>query len=878
MIIRDVSIENFRKFRKPLVLNGFSSGINLLAEPNETGKSTILEAMRAVLFERHGSKSEWIQSFRPHSDDVAPTVEMTFEVGKNTYKLRKRFIQKPEVVLEGPDGRFTSDQAEEHLQSLLGFSRPGNRGADWDSRGALGLLWVEQGQSFSLDAPGQTARRTLEEVLAGQVGTVTGGRRTTAIVEAIEKSLSELLTASGKPTKKYAEAIREVEDSEAEAEAARIELGEFGSILDALESNRNTLRRLNRDLNDPEREAQIKQLNEDIQGAQVAHSALQLAELKLKEATGAHDALEKRATRRATLQTELEAARKRLSGQEIKAKESIEAVDRARTSAAEANAALDAARLVAVQTASARQAAEARRGEIRRAKSLAIAFDRLDAAELLAKEIGIVATTLAQNKISKEAIDSLESADRKIQTLKVKAAAGAVHLRMLFEIGAPEIRVNGVVVSPNYEALFADEQTVELAGLGKITIEPPQGGESALLALGAAESDMSSLLRELDVANLAEAHLSARSRQDLERKHDELNARLQYACPADAELQIAEGLDALRGALSALERPDSKLFADVGTDDTKEIQAYEDAQSALAGAEGRREAAQKTLQEAEIAEARISGDMVPTQNDIDRLSTEARSEISELSEIALAEILSHAKSHEGRMILEHDQFKRAAESFDLSALTKKRDYLNKQIKAMADERPELTRRIGALEQQAKDLGGKGPAARAIEASELLDAVIAKRDRIAEEAEVLSLLSNVIKVAQQEASIRYLAPITKKVAPYVKQLIPNANMAFGEDYIPQSLIRGDRTEATAHLSKGTQEQLAVLTRIAFADLLLEKGKPASLVLDDALVFADDDRFETMLDILGDAAKRMQVIILSCRTAAYRPLKANRIMIE
>src|SRR3546814_1575771 len=83
--------------------------------------------------------------------------------------------------------------------------------------------------------------------------------------------------------------------------------------------------------------------------------------------------------------------------------------------------------------------------------------------------------------------------------------------------------------------------------------------------------------------------------------------------------------------------------------------------------------------------------------------------------------------------------------------------------------------------------------------------------------------------------------------------------------PTLLTRGGREEATDDLSKGTQEQLAVLTRIAFADLLIEKGKPASLMLDDALVFADDDRFEVMLDILTEAAQRMQIIILSCRTS-------------
>ena len=110
-----------------------------------------------------------------------------------------------------------------------------------------------------------------------------------------------------------------------------------------------------------------------------------------------------------------------------------------------------------------------------------------------------------------------------------------------------------------------------------------------------------------------------------------------------------------------------------------------------------------------------------------------------------------------------------------------------------------------------------------------------------------------------------------------RLLPNADLVFGEDYVPRLLNRGGYEEATDALSKGTQEQLAVLARIAFADLLIEKGQPASLVLDDALVFADDDRFDTMLEILSDAAKRMQVIILSCRTSSYRALDAKRIRI-
>src|SRR3546814_12994663 len=84
--------------------------------------------------------------------------------------------------------------------------------------------------------------------------------------------------------------------------------------------------------------------------------------------------------------------------------------------------------------------------------------------------------------------------------------------------------------------------------------------------------------------------------------------------------------------------------------------------------------------------------------------------------------------------------------------------------------------------------------------------------------MLSLLAETIRNAQRETARRFLAPITQRVAPFIERLLPNAGIVFGEDLRPTLLTRRGREEATDDLSKGTQEQLAVLTRIAFADLL------------------------------------------------------------
>ncbi len=48
MKLRRLRIEHFKRFRDPLVINGFTDGLNLFAAPNESGKSTVAEAIRAA--------------------------------------------------------------------------------------------------------------------------------------------------------------------------------------------------------------------------------------------------------------------------------------------------------------------------------------------------------------------------------------------------------------------------------------------------------------------------------------------------------------------------------------------------------------------------------------------------------------------------------------------------------------------------------------------------------------------------------------------------------------------------------------------------------------------------------------------------------------
>lgn len=195
-----------------------------------------------------------------------------------------------------------------------------------------------------------------------------------------------------------------------------------------------------------------------------------------------------------------------------------------------------------------------------------------------------------------------------------------------------------------------------------------------------------------------------------------------------------------------------------------------------------------------------------------------------------------------------------------------------------EDRVELTGKIATLEATLAREGTSGPGGQVAEAQAEEQAAIAACDRLRREADILEMLRKALADAASEASRTFLAPVTKRAARYVQRLLPGCELSFDEELGPSTVGRGGIDESCGDLSRGTQEQLAILTRLAFADLLLEDGAPISLILDDPLVYSDDARLETMTDILQDASQRMQVILLTCRSKAFRHVDANRILLS
>ena len=119
-----------------------------------------------------------------------------------------------------------------------------------------------------------------------------------------------------------------------------------------------------------------------------------------------------------------------------------------------------------------------------------------------------------------------------------------------------------------------------------------------------------------------------------------------------------------------------------------------------------------------------------------------------------------------------------------------------------------------------------------------------------------------------------APLQKHLNHYLQLLFPQAHLAIDENLSPGPLTRsgptGPESGAFDALSFGSREQMGVISRLAYADLLREAGRPTLIILDDALVHSDEERLALMKRVLFDAGTRHQILLFTCHPMNWRDI--------
>ena len=352
MKLRTLSVNQFKRFTEPTRLGELSDGLNVVIGPNELGKSTLLDALRAVLFERYTSKARPIIALQNDRSNAAPVVELAFEIDSAEYTLTKRFVKNTYAQLRCPDGTLLeADAAEDRLRNQLGFTKAGSRGATSETLGMWGVLWVQQGQSFGRPDLPESALASLSAGLESEVGAVLGGRRGRELPQIIEQLLSEVITeARRQPRGEYKAVLDQIEDQEKRLGEQQQLQRAMAETLEQLAMAETRLIRLDDDNQDRTDQLELEQARVLLGDVMRREAELEAAQSELQNRQGQLDhalrAQSERADRRSELadaQAHLRQECKRLKELRRKDHESSAPLEELRQTVDKAEAAVEAA-------------------------------------------------------------------------------------------------------------------------------------------------------------------------------------------------------------------------------------------------------------------------------------------------------------------------------------------------------------------------------------------------------------------------------------------------------------------------------------------------------------------------------------------------------
>jgi hypothetical protein len=502
------------------------------------------------------------------------------------------------------------------------------------------------------------------------------------------------------------------------------------------------------------------------------------------------------------------------------------------------------------------------------AQQLTDVREALKSAEALRQEIESAEAAVRHLSLPADAVQKLEALEIEITQLRAAEAVRATTIHMDYGDGAAQIDFNGVLLPGRAELPLSGIARLTLPNLGTLTIRP-SSVEADHADLARCETERRRLLDTLGVDNVAAAHL----------KQEEARTRHGDAELAKQKLVIVapKGFDALRQQVAGLEQ-DSQGNEEEPTPPEQARDALELASRRVSEARYRlgelrpqHEQAVETLTKAETELAGTAAKLEALDGQLGDMGERSERKLR----MADATVATEAAWQAADVLVQAMR----ADPLELEAAEAAFARARSVADAAEKERAELERQeaelngriraqsIGAIEEELQEVSEKRRAA---------DEAVGRYER---ELRILVKVRDALNAARADAREHYFAPVMAELRPLLNMLFDDATVVFdAETLLPSAIWRNGLEEQIPVLSGGMREQLAVLTRLAFARLLAREGRPAPVILDDALVYSDDDRIEKMFDALHRQARDQQIIVFSCRQRAFSKLGGNRLSLS
>lgn len=896
MRLLDLTLENYRLHRHLRV--EFAPDLTLIGGPNESGKSTLVEALHRVLFLRARGTSEEHRAMRPLSAAGGhPAVTLRFQARGQTWTLRKVFSgTNGTVSLSRPEETpLSAEPADERLAELLAVE-----GTAGGSRLALqwSHVWLWQGTA---SADPTDPDHNPSDKLAARLQAQSGGGDLLAspldqhLLRHFTGETAKHFNANGAPVVRgpLGTLLEGVARARERDTAARARLSRYDDALRNSEDASSRLARLGTDFAALVREQSELKVRQDRLGELGAQQENEQTEAERlarihQELLRHHEDIADRQARLESITTELApllAREDQFVALDSSAHAALQEAE-TRREAALAGAAQARDRHELLSAASVLQSNALRRTELearadlRRNREEALAALRAELAHLPVLDSKLLAQLESLDRARLESLAGLKSLSTGIDVLNLDGPAFLADRALqpgesLELTDAAELRLGagtrlrlrpGGGRSLDYARTAAQQAEQNLArALGQLALPDVESARTSLSARQIALERITAAERELDAPEFSrlDADLGAarESHAQAERRLELLRNQV-----PDCNVPLERGVLAQALTEAEIERRNQQAIA-------------EEAARTLAAHREARETAQRDLSahREKLASRRIAQNNLTIELGLLRQTHgEDLARTTRLAAEAAAAHAAHTKLQQTRAAiaeLQPDVIHRAAER------------LTRAFTVLEQERSSQRERQLTAQTQLRSEGIEDPVSEAAEAKAALDRAEAELAAVQQDAEALRLLRDLYLGAQQALAERFTRPLLDRTRDYLRCLF-GENVTVQVEHGPKgfsdlTISRADGPAvAFGSLSLGAREQVAAAFRLAAAEFLaVEHEGTLPMIFDDSFAYADPHRVRVLQNMLDLAASRgLQIVILSCNPGDYATLGARQFILS
>lgn len=869
MYLKRIEIFDTRAISHLVVDDLDEQGVVVISGPNETGKSTIADAVKAALTLKASSNAKEVKSLRSSTGGEYPRIVLDLRLGGYDFRLDKTFKggrNSTVLDIEKPSRRTLHDNdAHQWLEELINSEQ---------TKDVWSIFVAEQGQAQQALSLGQFGSLTgaLQEA-TGEAPETAGERNVMdAVTAEYKKYYTENSGAERKELKDSHESVREAERRVHEAQ-------EVVRDFDALNAEA------------AQKDREITKLKTDLPQAEheVAEREKAVAKLgKFKEAVAETNRVATLAAKDAEHARQAQRARLALIKKVDDARADAEKLDDAATAASKK------AEEEAVQFDDANERAQKANKEAQRAQAVVRLIEAEQAFFETSERIGSLEGTLREVEglnaqltkldeelsaftVSEDDVEELRNAvtEQRTAMVALEAASPRVELSAVKNatVGVDGADTELLAGAEPYSMSVTSKTTLEI---GDVTVAITTGNQAGDLRteFERARSNLEEMLDRLEVDSLEAAVELNRQRKKLESQRDKSRGVLSIKLENRDYLALQSELKNSRAELERNKSHRETCLHKLGkqsddfvrpTDAAGARKMLIDARQDWADADERREQLSTTL-------SRLADKPMHTAAHIAKTKAESQSSLVD----ALQKDLESAREMEADVALfsrverreaeaeEAESARKAAvaklESLDaeeadlnlqgaLGALKNKRTLLAKAQSRRSEIQGELNRFESANEQLS-------------DATEHLERVQRDHESLVRRARAAKLLFETLRDARRRTREAIAEPLLAKMREYGGSIFgKGTEFEMSDDLQIISRSSNEGTFEHGSLSGGAKEQIDILLRLAAAGVM-EGGAGAPVIIDDALGYSDEQRLRLMNNAIARAGERNQVIVLTC----------------